>query len=497
MAQTLRPPVITIMGHVDHGKTTLLDYIRKTRVAAREAGGITQHIGAYQVEFQGKPLTFIDTPGHAAFNKMRERGATITDLIVLVVAANDGVKPQTVESIRHIKKSGAPFIVAINKVDLPDVRLDTVKAGLAEHGVIVTEYGGDVDTVPLSALTGQGVDDLLENLVVMSELLELKADPAAPLEAVVIEATRDSKKGATASVIVQQGTLTVRQDLTVDGHQGRVRALFDENGRPQNQALPGDPVEIIGLNEVPHVGSVIREVGRDYTHVDAAAGEAEQSGAAQAPVNPFADLDFDLVFGDKEKLKLIIRADVEGTLEVIHQNLDEDQVEVLSSGVGEVTERDLEMAETSGANIIAFHTKVSNRIKELAKTAGVRIKQYDVIYKLIEDLQKQILKLIDASIDEVEVGVAEILQIFEMRGERIAGCRVKTGEIKKTDLIHLKRGDEIVADPKIKSLMSGKQEIDSVKAKSEFGVTFRNQKKGKTVPFEVGDIIQAYKVDEE
>ncbi len=505
MALIPRPPVITIMGHVDHGKTTLLDYIRKTRVAAREAGGITQHIGAYQVEFQGKKLTFIDTPGHAAFNKMRERGADITDLIVLVVAANDGVKPQTVESIRHIKKSGAPFIVAINKTDLPDVRLENVKAGLAEHDVIVRDFGGDIDTVAISAMTGKGVDDLLENLVVMSELLELKSDPTAPLKAVVIEATRDSKKGATASVIVQQGTLKVRQDIEIDGLQGRVRALFNENGVPQQTAVPGEPIEIIGLGGVPHVGSIIHEVGVAYTadedvleqEAKAEKDVADAAKIAEQANDPFANLDFDMVFGDKEKLKLIVRADVEGTLEVIHQNLDEDQVEVISSGVGEVTEQDLEMAEASSATIIAFHTKVPNKIKDIAKQAKIKIKQYDVIYKLIEDLQKQILKLIDATIDEVEVGVAEILQIFEMRGERIAGCRVKTGEIKKTDLIHLKRGEEILYDPIIKGIMHGKEEIDSVKAKNECGITFRPQKKSKQIPFEVGDLIVAYRIDEE
>lgn len=496
MTHIPRPPVITIMGHVDHGKTTLLDHIRHTRVVAKEAGGITQHIGAYQVEFQGKKLTFIDTPGHAAFNKMRERGAQITDLIVLVVAANDGVKPQTVESIRHIKKSGAPFIVAINKIDVPDVRPENVKAGLAEHDVVVTDFGGDIDTVEISALKGIGIDTLLENLVVMSDLLELQSEPDAPLEAVVIEATLDSKKGASASVIVQKGTLAVRQDIVIDGVQARVRALFNERGESVQQALPGDPVEIIGLKEVPSVGSIVRQDGVVY---EDAALELQQDKLNEQHTqdDPFADLDFDAAFGDKEKLQLIIRADVEGTLEVIRQNLDEDQVEVLLSGVGEVTERDLEMAETSGAKIIAFHTKVPNRIKELAKNAKIKIKEYSVIYKLIEDLQKQILKLIDAHIDEVELGVAEVLQIFEMKGERIAGCRVKTGEIKKSDLIHLKRGEEIIADPSIKNLMQGKQEIDSVKAKSEFGVTFKTSKKMKTVPFQVGDILVAYKIEED
>jgi translation initiation factor IF-2 len=503
-----RPPVITIMGHVDHGKTTLLDFIRKSRVVTQEAGGITQHIGAYQVSYGSNKLTFIDTPGHAAFNKMRERGANITDLIVLVVAANDGVKPQTIESIRHIKKSGAPFIVAINKIDLPNIRIDVVKSELAEHGIVVTDFGGDVDTVEISALTGKGVDSLLENLVVMSELMELKADSQAPLEAVVIEATLDNKKGASASVIVQKGTLKIKQDLEIDGVQGRVRALFNELGESLSQAKPGDPVEIIGLKKVPHVGSIVREAGVEYqqhSSQDQKASGASASGSNTTSinptetqvVNPFANINFDSLFDQKEKLNLIIRADVEGTLEVIHQNLDEDQVNVLLSGVGEVTESDIEMAETSGAKVISFHTKVPARIKDLAKNHKVKIKEYDVIYKLIEDLQKQILKLIDAHIDEVELGTAEILQIFEMKGERIAGCRVKTGEIKKTDSIHLKRGEDIILDPVVKSLMQGKQEIDSVKNKSEFGITFKTSKKLKSVSFKVGDMIVAYKIDED
>ncbi len=496
MAVQSRPPVITIMGHVDHGKTSLLDYIRKANVVSREAGGITQHIGAYQIEFKSKKLTFIDTPGHAAFNKMRERGATITDIVVLVVAADDGVKPQTIESIRHIKSSNASYIVAINKTDLKDVYPDNIKAELAQHDVLVQGMGGDVEAIELSAKTGKGVDDLLENLTVMAELLELKADPEAPLEAVVIESTKDDKRGSVASVIVQQGTLQPRQDMYVADDSevvGRVRGLFDENGKQLKQVLPGSPAEILGLKDVPAVGSIIREDGVEYLEASAEDEALATDDAAQAELDPFADLDFEAAFGDKEKLKLVIKADVQGTLEVIHQNLDEDQVEVVASGVGQVTEKDIESAVTSGATIIAFHTKVSGKIKQIAKEAGVRLKSYDVIYKLIEDLQKQILKLIDATIDEVETGTAEILQIFEMKGLKIAGCKVKTGEIKKTDLLHLKRGDEIVADPVISSLMHGKDEIDSVKAKNEFGITFKSKK----VDFQVGDTLVAYHLEED
>lgn len=505
MAKQKRPPVITIMGHVDHGKTSLLDYIRKSRVAAREAGGITQHTGAYQVEHNKRKLTFIDTPGHAAFNKMRERGASITDIVILVVAANDGVKPQTIESIRHIKKSKSAFIVAINKIDLPDVRLDNVKAQLAEHDVVVTDFGGDVDTVNISAKTGEGIDDLLENLVVMADLLELEADDQAPLEAVVVESTLDPRKGVSASVIVQQGTLKVRQEMiteSADGEEitGRVRGLTSDTGERLKEVKPGSPAEIMGLNDVPPVGAVIRDAEAEYPELDEMKQlEAEEAADADtdAEADPFADIDFDEVFGEKEKLKLIIRSDVEGTLEVIHQNLDPDQVDVISSGVGIVTENDVQMAQTSEATIIAFHTKVPGKVKQLAKEAGVRLKSYDIIYKLIEDLQKQILKLIEPGIDEVVTGEAEILEIFEMKGERIAGCRVKTGEIQKNDLLHLKRDGEVVADPKIKSMMHGKEEIDKVTAKSECGITFRKLARGKEILFQVGDMIVAYQVEDE
>lgn len=481
MALQKRPPVITIMGHVDHGKTSLLDYIRKTNVQAKESGGITQHIGAYQINYKGKPLTFIDTPGHAAFSKMRERGANITDIIILVVAINDGVKPQTIESIRHIKKSNAQVIVAINKSDLSGFYPDMVKGQLAEHGITATDFGGDVDTIEISAKTGKGVDKLLETLTVMADLADYQADPTAPLKAVVIESTKDQHRGSLASVIVQQGTLKVKQDIFVDDVDGRVKALVDENGKQLKEVGPGSPAEIVGLNDVPSVGSTIKEVGAEYE-------EEEAVSEGLGEVDPFADLDFDAAFGDKEKLNLIIKADVEGTLEVIEQNIDTDSVNVIAKGVGQVTESDIEMAATSGAKIIAFKIRIPGKIKQMAKDAGVKLKDYDVIYKLIEDMQKQILKLIEPTIDEVVIGEAEIMQIFDMKGMKIAGCRVKTGELKKTDSFHLKRGDQIVSDPQVASMMHGKEEITSVKNKSEFALTFKNKKQD----FQVGDILVAY-----
>ena len=528
MALEKRPPVITIMGHVDHGKTTLLDFIRKSKVVEGEAGGITQHIGAYSIDFKGQQLTFIDTPGHAAFNKMRARGASLTDIVVLVVAANDGVKPQTIESIRHIKQSNVPVIVAINKTDLPDVRLDEVKSQLVEHDISVTGFGGDVEAVEVSALKGKGVDKLLETIAVTADLLELKADAAAPLEAVVIESSIDAHRGPVAAVIVKQGTLKIRQDLKVDDIAGRVKQILGDAGQSLDQVTPGLPGEIMGLQAVPAVGSMVKDASAEYEEeeleetrlrsdellrseeeekpvvadkettsdvVDEAGADNEEK-TESGDETGLDELDFsvfDQMLEDKPKLKLIIKADVEGTLEAIVQNLDEESTQLLSFGVGQVTEKDLEMAETSGATIIGFQVKVSGRIKKLAKQAGVKLKTYEIIYKLIEDLQQAQLKLLEPTIDEEVLGEAEILQIFEMRGDRIAGVRVKTGEMKKSNLFHLKRGDEITANPVIKSMMHGKEEVDTIKTKNEGGLTFKNKK----LDFEVGDIVVAYKIADE
>jgi translation initiation factor IF-2 len=482
MALQKRPPVITIMGHVDHGKTSLLDYIRKANVQAKESGGITQHIGAYQIQYKGKPLTFIDTPGHAAFSKMRERGANITDIIILVVALNDGVKPQTIESIRHIKKSNAQVIVAINKSDLKGFFPDMVKGQLAEHGITVTDFGGDIDAIEVSATTGMGVDKLLETLTVMADLAEYTADPEAPLNAVVIESTKDKHRGSLASVIVQQGTLKVKQDIFSDEGEGRVKALVDENGKQLKEVGPGSPAEIVGLNDVPSVGSIIKAVGAEYDE------EEEVVAEDHLEEDPFAGIDFEAAFGGKDKLNLIVKADVEGTLEVIEQNLDPDSVRIISKGVGQVTESDIEMAATSNAKIIAFKIKIPSKLIQMAKEAGVKLKSYDIIYQLIEDMQKQILKLIEPTIGEVVTGEAEIMQIFDMKGMNIAGCKVKTGELKKTDMFHLKRNDEIISNPQVGSMMHGKEEINSVKNKSEFALTFKNKKQD----FQVGDILVAY-----
>ena len=485
MANQTRPPVVTIMGHVDHGKTTLLDYIRKSNLQAQEAGGITQHIGAYQVDYQGKKITFIDTPGHAAFAKMRQRGARVTDIVVLVVAVNDGVKPQTIESIRHIKESNVSVIVALNKTDLKDVQPDVIKGELAEHEILVTDMGGEIEAIELSAKTGKGVDKLLETITAMAELLDLKADREAALEAVVIESAIDQHKGSVATVIVQQGTLKTRQELvTADGDvTGRVRVLTNEFNQRLDNVLPGNPAEIQGLDSTPDVGAVIRNAKEEYKFEETATKEV--AGAD----DPYASWDFTAALeGEKEKLKIIFKADVQGTLEAILQTVDEDSVLIISSGVGIVTQSDVEMAETTGARIIAFNTSVPGKVKCLAKQQGIKIKEYDIIYKLIEDLQKQMLKLIEPTIDEVQTGEAEIIQIFEMKGRKIAGCKVITGEIKKNDLLHLKRGEEILFNPAIASIQHNKAEVEKITAKSECGITFKN----KNSNFQIGDKLIAY-----
>lgn len=469
-----RSPVITIMGHVDHGKTTLLDYLRHSRLAAKEHGGITQHIGAYQIKFQDKSLTFIDTPGHAAFGKMRERGAAITDIVVLVVAANDGVKPQTIESIRHIKNAAVPVVVAINKIDLPDTDLLKVKSQLAEQEIVATDFGGDVEMVEISAKTGKGVDKLLETLLITAELLSLQAESSAPLQAVVIESSRDRSRGCLASVIVQQGTLQVRQDIYAANTSGKVRGIIDAGGKNLSQLLPGDPGQILGFKDLPEVGEMITD--------------RPVVGKSPAPaINEHST--FDLSFLDnKPKLRFILKADTQGTLEAIAQNFADDSIELISAGIGEVSDSDVEMAKTARAKILAFQVKVSPRIMQLAKSQAVAIKSYTIIYELIEYLQQKMLKLLEPTIDEIVTGEAEIAQIFNMKGLQIAGIKVTKGEINKNDKLHLLRQGEIISDPVISSMMHGKQEIARLKTGDEGGLVFKQ----KRLDFQVGDHLHAW-----
>lgn len=480
MALQSRPPIVAIMGHVDHGKTSLLDYIRKSRVASSEAGGITQHIGAYQAVFSGKQITFLDTPGHAAFSKMRSRGATVTDIVILVVSAVEGVKPQTVESIQHIKSAGVQYLVAATKTDLPDSNPELVKAQLTEHEVFVQGYGGEIEFVPVSAKTGEGVDKLLETILVMADLAELSADPEAPLAAVIIEAEKSAKSGVTASVLVQQGTLHRQDDIEAQlGPEqgfvaGRVRQMKDATGSIVESAGPSVPVEVMGWIDLPEVGAIVQPKG-SYAH-------ARQTPSSMVPG----------ISIPSNRVRLLLKADTQGTLEAFISSIKVDEVEIVDANVGEVNEADVLLAESTGARILGFHVKVPKDVEDLAKSLKVKVKTDRVIYRLIEEIQKQVLKLIEPTIDEVELGRAEIVMIFEMKGEKIAGCRVVSGELSRGKNYHLYRENQIVENPRIKSMKNGKLDVEVVKTGAECGIVFRQFQN-----FQVGDVLTSYIPEDE
>lgn len=475
MPQTSRPPVVTIMGHVDHGKTSLLDYIRQAHVAAGEAGGITQHIGAYQADYQGKKITFIDTPGHAAFSKMRSRGASVTDIAILVVAADDGVMPQTIESIKHIQGAGVPMIVAINKMDLPEATPDKIKGQLTEYNVVVTDYGGDVDVVEISAKTGKGVDSLLETLVTMGELLELKADPEAPARGVVIESSKDRFRGTVATVLVQDGTFHKRDPLYADGVSGSVRTMNSAQGVQLETAPPSMAMEVTGFEDVPPVGSVVQTVPMAPVEAVAAAARV---------------IDFSALLGVvSTKLRLILKADVAGSLEAIIANLDTEKFEVISSGVGDVNENDLQLAETTKSWIIGFNIKLPGALKKYAERQKVRVRTYKIIYELFDDLQKFLRRLNEPEMLEKISGEAKVLKIFNIRGEVILGSRVESGVLRKGEMLRIHRDDVAVYEGKIISLKQGKTEVNSVSEGDECGVVV--QFKGEQTPAE-GDRLTAF-----
>lgn len=472
-----RPPIITVMGHVDHGKTTLLDSLRQAHVADKEHGGITQHIGAYQVEYQGKRLTFIDTPGHAAFSKMRERGATVTDLVVLVVAANDGVKPQTVESIKHIQTAGVPILVAINKIDMPGAQGDKVKAQLTEHQVFVEGYGGQVPAVEISAKNQTNLNELLEVLLLMAEVEGFTADPTAPLEAVVIESSLDKRRGSVATAIVKQGTIKTGQEVFVGELANPVRAMFDDSGKVIKEGLPGQPVELMGFKIVPPVGSVIT----DRAMVKVAEVE-EPSEETDEPVEQ----------GEEEnnnRIKLIMKADTAGSLEAVLQSVMQPEIQLIDSGIGPIGEADVLLAQTTGSQLIGFNVPVTKSAATLARLEGIKPKIFNIIYELIEYLEKRVLKLIEPTIDMEELGRATVKAIFNIKGDRIAGCSVDSGKINKNDLVQVLRGDTVTSESKISSLKQGKEDVAQVKAGKECGIVLKD-----LIDFKTGDVIKSYRI---
>jgi translation initiation factor IF-2 len=488
-----RPPIVTVMGHVDHGKTTLLDYIRKTRVVEKEHGGITQHIGAYQVvvgKGKQKPLvertiTFIDTPGHAAFAKMRERGGSQADLVVLVIAANDGVKPQTEESLKHIVKAGVPFVVAANKIDLPEADLEKLKGQLVDLGYPPEDKGGKLVVVPASATKGEGVDKLLEKILSVSKGLELKADEKGTLEAVVIESELDKRRGAVATVVVKQGTLKVGDGVYV-GPAGvhtenkvKVRAMFDEEGKGVKEALPSQPVELLGFGQVPEVGSVIS--GEEHL-MKAPIGEL-----GEVVEDELAKRQEMVLQEASESLVLILKTDAVGSLEALEEVLP-GRVNLISTGVGEVTESDVMLAKATGAQVMGFGVEVPGSVARLAEVEKVRVKTYRIIYELLEEIEEQVKYLVDPRAGEEVVGKAKITAEFPYKNQRVAGAKVTEGKIDRKLKVHVMRGEELVGDARMKSLRQGKDKKTVVEKGEEFGVIFKPE-----VDFAKNDVIVAYR----
>ncbi len=480
-----RPPIVAVLGHVDHGKTTLLDFIRKTSVVSGEHGGITQHIGAYQIEIpkEHKAITFIDTPGHEAFAKMRSRGAAVADIAILVVAADDSVKPQTKESIDQIRAAGIPIIVALNKIDLPTANANKVKQDLAKVGVQVEGFGGDVPIVPVSAKTGQGVPELLDMILLVSEMKGLAVDPSAPFEAVVIETKLDKGKGMVASVIVKQGSLTAGM-LLYEGSilVGKIRAMFDEHGKRVDVASVSKPVEVLGFTSFPAVGEILRQTPqKEVIPSQAPLPSDEVSDALPDFLKPLDEQ-------EKEKLTVIIKADTAGSLEAITHTLG-DRVTVVGSGVGDITEADVLLAKPSHAFVVGFNVKVRPAVEKLAQTEKVVYRTYTVIYKLFEELEEVISGMKEVIVQERELGVGQIIAEFPYEKTRIAGTKITSGRIARGDSVKIMRGETEVTRAKIKSLRHEKEDITRVDAGGECGILF-----DRAVDFGLNDAIIAVSV---
>jgi translation initiation factor IF-2 len=489
-----RPPVVTILGHVDHGKTSLLDAIRQTNITAREAGGITQHIGAYQIDHKGRRITWIDTPGHEAFTAMRARGASVTDVAVLVVAADDGVQPQTVEAISHVRAAGVPVVIALNKIDKPDADPERVKGQLAEQGVTIEDYGGDVPLVPVSARTKEGLDDLLDVIGLVADLKELKADPERPAIGRVIEAHLERGRGPVATVLVQTGTLD-RGDIVVAGTAfGRVRAMVDERGKTVNRAEPSRPVEILGLPDVPEAGDIVRAVPDEKTARAIVADEQRRraAGAAGERTATLDEMFAQVKEGKAKELRVVLKADVPGSLEAIRGQLaklpqDEVSLNVIHAGVGDISESDVNLAGTSNAVVLGFNNRIDVAAKRAAEQLGVEVRPYKVIYELLDEVQKALTGMLEPEMVEQVLGHAEVRQTFTAGKTTIAGCMVLDGSVRRGAQARVSRGGSVVHDGRIGTLKRFKDDAREVTAGLECGITLEGFN-----DVAVGDIIEAY-----
>ncbi|MEX2236352.1 MAG: translation initiation factor IF-2 [Dehalococcoidia bacterium] len=493
---TTRPPVVTVMGHVDHGKTSILDAIRKTAVTEGEAGGITQHIGAYQVEVDGRLITFIDTPGHEAFTTMRARGAMATDVVVLVVAADDGVMPQTREALSHAKAADVPIVVAVNKMDLGDANPDQVRTQLSNLGLQPEDWGGDTPFVPVSARTGEGLDLLLENILLQADVLELTADADRPAVGVVLEAELDTNRGPMATLLVQTGTLRTGDIVIAGDTWGRIKAMFDYKGQKTVEAGPSTPVSVLGLNEVPAAGDIVRAVveekeARSHAERRQRAQEIELD-KAQRPVS-LDTLFGELSAGKVKELNIIVKSDVQGTMEAVRSSLerlsnDEVKVKIIHAATGNVTESDVMLATASNGIVVGFNAKVEGGARKQAEVSGVEIRTYNIIYNLIEDVEKAITGMLEPIYADIVYGHAAVLQIFKARKGAIAGCLVNDGVITRGDLCRVQRNGQQVHESRIESLRRFKDDVREVTAGLECGITVEGFK-----DYEEGDIIEAYR----
>lgn len=484
-----RPPVITILGHVDHGKTTLLDTIRKTSVAAKEAGGITQHISAYQVKKKGKWITFVDTPGHEAFSAMRERGVSIADIAVLVVAADDGVRPQTKEVVSYLKEKKLPIIVAINKIDKPEANLMKVKQELSDNGIVIEEWGGDVICAEISAKNGIGIDKILEDILLIAEIEDFKADFKRDGLAVVLESHLDSQKGPVATVLVKTGSLKVGQDIVAGSSSGRIRKMEDFSGKNLQIAEPSTPVTIMGFGSVPKVNDVLQIVNRKS--ISQIKSQSTENGSLKTKKSQ------DLLDENIKRLKIILKSDVQGSLEAIEQILstiksEEVAVQYIGTGVGNITESDVKIAESSGSTILGFNVVATPVAKRLSEGSQVEIKTYDIIYELVEDVKGLLSDLLPVEIERTDLGMLKVLAVFKNgKREMIVGGRVSEGKMIKGENIEIKRDGEIVGKGRLSNLQQNKNNTQEVNQGNECGVTFEG-----SVKIKEGDNLVCYREEE-
>ncbi len=495
----LRPPVVTVMGHVDHGKTSLLDYVRKTKVAEKEFGGITQHIGAYQVMTSHGKVTFLDTPGHEAFTAMRARGAQATDIVILVVAADDGVMPQTIEAVNHARAANVPIIVAVNKIDKPEADPERVKRELANHDLVPEEWGGQTIFVPTSAKKGTGMNQLLEMTALQAEILELKANPNRAARGVIVESRLDRGRGPVATVLVQSGTLREGDAVVVGAHSGRIRALVDPNGRKVKSAGPSDPVEVLGLGGVPSAGDVLVAVSdeRKARQIAQMRIEREKAKVKTATRVTLESLHRQIESGEVKELRLVLKADVQGSVEALGEALerlsaDEVKLKVIHASVGAINESDVMLASASNAIVIGFNVKADPKAQSQAQASGVDVRHYNVIYEAINDVKAALAGMLAPEIRETVLGRAQVRQIFVIsKLGPVAGSYVQEGKFVRNAKVRVRRGDTLVGEGTVSSLKRFKDDVREVLAGLECGIGVDGVK-----GVQPGDLLEAYTTEE-